>query len=264
VNLSKQNSNWSLENLPNLLQKTPLKVSDMNPAHLSNPSTPNPLEVIEINKSIQQRERVFAEYGKIVRKFIKPQEAAEALIKNSRENMIRLNSVSVQLRDSKINFGQYNQEKQKLNTELITNGNLIVQKYDLKNQMSSVSTTQQAAKQTQSFKNGYFLNCKGSNNPYSVGGTDRHENIVLDCKDKMVVNRALLKANADLQDYFYRDSLLPEGQRDGNLKRFDKFACANAAIEYSKRVKDLPDYDGYMAEFALKECNNHLFVVYLK
>ena len=178
--------------------------------------------------------------------------------------MARQNSSSLLLRDGKINFGQYNFERQKISAELNSNFNLIVQKYDLKGQLSPAGAAQQVAKQTKSIKSGYYLNCKDSNSPYSVGGTDRHENVVIDCKEKMAVNRVLLKANADLRDYFYRDSLLPEGQRDGNLERFDKFACANAAIEYSKRVKDLPDYDGYMAEFALKECNNHLFVVYLK
>ena len=66
---------------PNLSKKIPIKLSDVSPAQLSDKSIPNSLEINEINKYIQQRDRNLIEYGKIVRKYIKPSEAAEAIIK---------------------------------------------------------------------------------------------------------------------------------------------------------------------------------------
>lgn len=147
ASLGKQNTDWYISNAPNLLKKTPIKASDLTPAQLSDTSIPNSIEINEINKSIQQRDRFSSAYAQIVRKYIKPSEAAEALVKNNKDILTRQNTAAIQLRDGKINFGQYNQEKQKLFAELNANGNAIVQKYDLKSQLSAGQAPQQAPPQ---------------------------------------------------------------------------------------------------------------------
>jgi len=145
--LGKQNTDWYVSNAPNLLKKTPIKAGDLTPAQLSDTSIPNSMEINEINKSIQQRDRFSNAYAQIVRKYIKPSEAAEALVRNNKDILTRQNTAAMQLRDGKINFGQYNQEKQKLFAELNANGNAIVQKYDLKSQLSAGQAPQQAPPQ---------------------------------------------------------------------------------------------------------------------
>jgi hypothetical protein len=143
ANLTKQSIDWYVLNTPNFLKKTPLKVSDLTPAHLSDSTTPNSIEINEINKSIQQRDRNRTVYAQIVRKYIKLPEAAEAMVKNSKDFETSMITTSIQLREGKINFGQYNQEKQKLVAQVIANGNAIIQKYDLKSQLSGGQAPQQ-------------------------------------------------------------------------------------------------------------------------
>ena len=147
ANLGKQNTDWYVSNTPNFLKKSPLKVSDLTPAQLSDITTPNSVEINEINKINQQRERSATSYAQIVRKYIKPPEAAEAMVKNNRDFVTRMNAASIQLRDGKINFGQYNQEKQKLSAQVNANGNTIAQKFDLKSQLSGGQAPQQTPPQ---------------------------------------------------------------------------------------------------------------------
>ena len=143
ANLGKQNTDWNVLNTPNLLKKTSLKVSDLTPAQLSDATIPNSIEINEINKSIQQRDRTATAYAQITRKYIKPPEAAEAMVKNIKDFLTSMNTASIKLRDGKINFGQYNQEKQKLFAQVNANENTIVQKFDLKSQLSGGQAPQQ-------------------------------------------------------------------------------------------------------------------------
>lgn len=141
--MQKQNIDWYVLNTPNFLKKSPLKVSDLTPAHLSDATTPNSIEINEINKSSQHRDRIFTAYAQIVRKYIKPPEAAEAIMKNNKDFLTGMNTSQKRLRVGKINFGQYNQEKQKLVAQLNADDNAIFQKYDLKSQLSRGQAPQQ-------------------------------------------------------------------------------------------------------------------------
>ena len=110
---------------------------------------------------------------------------------------------------------------------------------------------------------GYVLNCDGSENKFNNIG--RLVVVVIDCKDIKEVRYALSKANADLQNYFHRNSQLPQAERDGNLERFDQYACANALIEFSRSIEGFPRETRHLAaspysDFAVDQCNHHLWV----
>ena len=89
-NLSKQAVESYKLNQPNLSKKTPFKLSDLSTSQLSDSSIPNSVEIAEINKLIQFRESNFIEYGIIVKKYIKPTEAAQAMIKNHKDYLDHL------------------------------------------------------------------------------------------------------------------------------------------------------------------------------
>ncbi len=57
------------------------------------------------------------------------------------------------------------------------------------------------------------------------------------------------------------DSQLPDSQKDGNLVRFNKFGCAEALIDHAARSKGLDFVDMEGVEYAINECNKHLFVL---
>ena len=120
--------------------------------------------------------------------------------------------------------------------------------------------TQAAEAKAEPKTKAYILQCKdGVKQSVKSGG--RHEIIEIDCKDKAAVIRALTRANADLQNYFNIDSQLPDAQRDGNLVRFNKFGCAEALIDHAARSKGLDFVDLEGVEYAINQCNKHLFVV---
>jgi len=226
INLGKQNAEWMTNNAPNLLIKSPLRADDLNPAHLSNPLIPNQVERDEINKSMQQRDRYFSEYAKIVRRYIKPTEAAEALIKNTKDGFNRTNTFAIQLRDGRINFGQYNQEKQKIISELNSNGNLIVQKYDLKTQMSSSPANQQGQAISSATVQGQRDSEQARLNPQNASKAGPYlelqckqypprgphgQLIEIDCANKLAVANAIkaaaqrLKSAGGIAGQYYKD-----------------------------------------------------------
>ena len=116
--------------------------------------------------------------------------------------MARQNSSSLLLRDGKINFGQYNFERQKISAELNSNFNLIVQKYDLKSQVSSAGTAQQVAKPGPYQQ----LQCK----QYKPDGP-HGQLIEIDCTSRFIVASAIksaaqkLKSAGGMAGGFYQD-----------------------------------------------------------
>jgi len=146
-NLAKKNNEWFLSNTPNLVKKSPINPKDISPAQLTDESLPNAVEINEINKAMDQRLRFTSEYRQIALKYIKPLEAGQALANNSKNATAQQNSYALRLRDGKINFGQYNQEKQRLYAETVAKSKEIVEKYDLKSQFNAGQSPQQAPPQ---------------------------------------------------------------------------------------------------------------------
>jgi hypothetical protein len=235
-NLSKQAIESYKLNQPNISKKTPFKLSDLSTAQLSDLSIPNSVEISEINKLIQFRDSYFIEYGIIVKKYIKPIEAAQAMIQNHKDYLDRLKVVSVELKDGKINFGQYNSERQKITADLISNGNLIIQKYDLKGQLSSTETAQQVAKPGP-YKQ---LQCK----QYKPNGP-HGQLIEIDCTSRYLVASATktvaerLKNVGGVAGYFYKD-------------------CYKGFVDAMKGNLDLP-MDAAIGSTYLFACNRGLY-----
>ena len=131
-NLVKKNNDWYQSNTPNILKKSGLNPKVYSSDQLADSSFPNAIEVIEINKAIEQRLSYTNEFGQLVIKYISPLAAAQALASNSKNSVAQANASALRLRDGIITYGQYNLEKQRLLNELEAKNNEVVQKYELK------------------------------------------------------------------------------------------------------------------------------------
>jgi hypothetical protein len=129
ADLAKRNKEWYELNTPNLVAKIPVNINGATSTQLQDGTRPNPIEQKEIIKTSEQRDRYSQEYAQIVRKYIKPPEAAEELIASSRRSMSENSTLINQLKDGKITFGDYIKARQNIVNALIERGKKIQEKY---------------------------------------------------------------------------------------------------------------------------------------
>jgi hypothetical protein len=140
TNLVKKNNEWYLVNVSSFLQKVPLNVADATPQQLSNAGIPDNQEKAQIDLIINQRKNYNNEYAKILRKYVKPADAAEALIKVGEDLIKKSNDEISKLKEGKINFGQYLRIRKMLIEESANNRLAILSKYQLDAYGQSVGT----------------------------------------------------------------------------------------------------------------------------
>jgi hypothetical protein len=129
--LQSQNFEWFKTNTPNLLKKTPYNIQAVTAEQLSDSSMPSQQEIVEITKTIVQRNWYQSQYSIITKKYIKPLKAAQELIDVNEVLLNSYNQATTKLVSGEITYGEYNKVKQKIIEKNVTDVKKIANKYGL-------------------------------------------------------------------------------------------------------------------------------------
>lgn len=114
-----QLTNWYTSQIPNVMKKAPFS-NNLTYQHLNDKATPNAIEMGEIDKLITEIKISSSTYAAITSKYFNNLEVRDALIENYNNTIDQSVGIATQLKDGKINYGQYNVAGRNITTAFST------------------------------------------------------------------------------------------------------------------------------------------------